>query len=244
MPRTPEVVPRRQGASTLAQIAAAVLSGAAAMYAIQSYQAPMSMTTNASPKDRQDGGAAAPPTARRQPTLSEPLPVPPPPKLAPSSMLVRKEPGGALQGILAGGTDDPERTPGLRQAARPQARLTPRSLGFSFGPQDLGADGIGRGFNKIEFRPMFNPRAQASGAKVKSSTRLLDKPTLRAQDILTPSGLRPEDAPEPEFWTEDRVQRVVGSGLIALVGLCYLFFSSGAFDAWRGKSRPNEEEAA
>ena len=214
MPRTPELVPRRQGAGTFAQIAAAVLSGAAAMYGIQSYTAPAS---------GQKPAEQAP--ARRQPALSEPLPVPPPPVLAKSSMLVKKEPGGAPQGVLAGGIDDPERRAGSRSGPE---RLTLRS------------EGIGRSFDRMRFSPMAPVGGVAPTGK--RSTRLLDKTPLDQKDILTPSDFRPEDAPEPVFWTEERVERVAGSGLVALIGLSYLFFTSGAFAALRGKGRPREEE--
>lgn len=217
MPRTPELVPRRQGAGTFAQIAAAVLSGAAAMYGIQSYKAPSSEPAPA------EQNPAAP--ARRQPALSEPLPVPPPPVLAKSSMLVKKEPGGAPQGVLAGGIDDPEPRAGSRSGPE---RLTLRS------------EGIGRSFDKMRFSPMAPVRGAAPAGK--RSTRLLDKAPLDQKDILTPSGFRPEDAPEPVFWTEGRVERVAGSGLVALIGLSYLFFTSGAFAALRGKGRPREDE--
>ena len=216
MPRTPEVVPRRQGSLTFAQIAAAVLSGAAVMYGLQSYKAP------AGPAQAEQPAPAGP--ERRQPTLSEPLPVPPPPKLAKSSMLVKKEPGGAPQGILAGGIDDPERRAGSQPGPE---RLTLRS------------EGIGRSFDRMRFSPMTPVRGVAPTGK--RSTRLLDKTPLDQKDILTPSDFRPEDAPEPVFWTEERVERVAGSGLVALIGLSYLFFTSGAFAALRGKGRPGGE---
>ncbi len=241
MARTPEVVPRRQGALTLAQIAAAVLSGAAAMYGIQSYTAPLRLPGAPHTQSAQASGALAP-EARKRPALSEPLPVPKPPILPRSSMLVKKEPGGAPQGVLAGGIDDPARTPGPLTANR--TRLTPRSFSSGFGAQSLGSDGIGRGFTKTEFRSMFTPSAQSAAAK--RSTRLLDKTPLDPKDLVAPSGFRPEDAPEPAFWTEERVERVAGSGLVALIGLCYLFFTSGAFAALRGKkpSRDDEEPAS
>lgn len=220
MPRTPELVPRRQGAGAFSQIAAAVLSGAAAMYAIQSYNTPIQ-----TPAAMEAPAAQTP--ARRQPSLSEPLPVPPPPKLAKSSMLVKKEPGGAPQGILAGGIDDPERRAGLQSGPE---RLTLRS------------EGIGRSFDRMRFNPMVPVRGVAPTGK--RSTRLLDKAPLDQKDILTPSGFRPEDAPQPVFWTEGRVERVAGSGLVALIGLSYLFFTSGAFAALRGKGRPGGEGTA
>jgi hypothetical protein len=166
---------------------------------------------------------------RKQPTLSEPVPVPPPPQPARSSLLVKKEPGGAPQGVLAGGIDEPQRRAGSQSGPE---RLAPRS------------EGIGRSFDRLKFTPMSPVRRAAPAGK--RSTRLLDKTPLDPKDLVAPSGLRPEDAPEPAFWTEERVERVAGSGLVALIGLCYLFFTSGAFAALRGKkpSRDDEEPAS
>ena len=55
-------------------------------------------------------------------------------------------------------------------------------------------------------------------------------------------GIWLQDVPEPEYWTEDRIRRVLGASLVALIGSFYLFFSSGAYRALRGK-RPSLEDA-
>jgi len=258
MPRgsAPEVVPRRRRVSLLAQIAVAVLSGAAAMYAIHSYQAPAGGAGR-------PGSAAAPPA---RPVEAKPLPPPlaaqknlPP---AQSSMLVVKEPGGAPDGMVRAYGDDPERSPRdqgpvhkIPEQKAPELKLNPRPFFSGFGSDKVGTDGIGHGFYRIVFRNLAPPpkaepppaqpppQPEPAAPPVKRMPRMIEKTPIDPKDLVTASGLRPEDAPEPVFWTEDRVLRVAGAALVALIGACYILFSSGAAGVLGGKSRRKEESA-
>ncbi len=238
-----EIVRKRTQAQAFTQILVAVISGAAAMYCLQSFKA--------------EAPAPAPAPALA-PAAPAPLPLPasnlpaPEPSARPaipkgeSAMLVVAEPGGAPQGMLHAANDDPMTGPAAAAVrsgavslqARP-AMEKPRLKGGgakpTFGVGGVSADGIGQKFIPLARRPGekgLESRAAADLGAGGPPKKIVFAPQPIAKEYrpdLTPAGaLLDPSAPQPKpFWTEDRVLRVGLSATLALVGIFYMIFQSG-----------------
>lgn len=247
----PQVNPRRKQTHPLLSITVAVLSGVAVMNAIQSYKADAPAPPAASaPKAATAPAVAAPappapvltmPKGTRTPSL-EPVP---------SSMMVKAEPGGAPEGVLRHYSDDSEdktrldeyvlydrhRGDSVQQDRGRDVRLQRKDFDSRFAR--VGSQGISGGFDKVSFnslaparrevtvKPVKRPKPRVPEAK--HSIVLLEKAPIADKDVFVPSLLHPEDVPERLFWTEDRILRVGGSLLIAVIGI--LFIMTSAFRA-------------
>jgi hypothetical protein len=132
------------------------------------------------------------PKAGRTP---EPLP-------AASSMMIKPEPRLAPRGVLRGSN---------------LPRLKSRSWSNEF--SKVGSEGITRGFSGVSFQP---PELQRDAAVVAPTRPRAKKGPAPREDEFLPSSLHPEILPEEPFWTQDRLLRVGGAALLALLGLLYI----------------------
>lgn len=142
-------------------------------------------------------------------------------------MMVKPEPGGAPEGMLRAYGDDPD-----SDKLRPrdsQVRLKSRPFRSEFSHGGVGSDGITRGFSKLDFAPPARARPKAVVPDAKMGPQMIEKDEIAQKDLFVPSALRPEEVKEPKFWTEARVYRAVGSGLIAVIGSFFILFRSGIF---------------
>lgn len=196
----PEVHPRRRPAHPLLRIAVAVLSGAAAMQAISAYKAGPARQT-APPASVKPPAAPQPP----KPKLEMPTPAsrPAPPRPAASSMLVAPEP-------LSG----PSASPHLIGS-----RLKTNSWNSEF--SRVGSQGIHRRFSNVG-AVQANPLHSAPLLTTKAQPKLLTQEPLPSEAVPISVETAPEIPLEKPFWTEDRLLRVGGSALVALLGLLYI----------------------
>jgi hypothetical protein len=247
-PQMVETIPRRTKLSLFPQVAIAVLSGAAAMYCIQNISAP------------RPAGGAAPAAPRPQPAPAQaPVPVSPDASLnlphmpdlnappPPQSMMVLPEPDGSAKETPAASAPEAEgRSASGAEAAGETAPPRP-------GPEFVPVAGIGMQFNRVQFhkpawkrqspaaarpRPAPSAATASPGRPASPDTRQIESvPVLFAKpplpDIAPPNIL--PSPPEPVFWTDERCLKVIASGLIALIGAYYVFFTSGLFSALSGR---------
>jgi len=211
---------------------------------------------------------ASPPPQRPAPTTEDlqdinavraQLPAP-----APSSMMVVPEPGGRGDGILAVDGDEsmlePEKSDKAGepdQPERPKAKTLSATgapvlhLGEPTDRRVIGGMKVGTGFGSKalhvhEFAKKEAPAPVAPKPKEKPKPQtkhyamLFEKTPIPRKDLYVPGLLNPDVVPEKEFWDEKRKRNVVLAGLIALFGIFYLLFATGAFGV--GKRREGDLE--
>lgn len=223
-----ETIPRRRPVNVWLQTTVAVLSGAAAMYCLQNLRG--------APSAPPPLPAAAPglgPAEKPGPVEEKAVTTPPPrlkgsKALPEKAMLVKPEPGGAPEGMVRAFYDDGVQVKGVSPYREMEAeKLPPRLV--------AKATVVGHGFSRLDFKPMTfarktpPPKAKAP-VPVKFYPQMLDKKPLTDKDLVRPSPLHPEDLPEKPFWTEERIFKVVASGLFAIVGFGYCLKASGLLD--------------
>jgi len=258
-----ELNPKPYKPNLFVQVSVAVISGAAAMYCIQNVRlAP----------------APSAPAARESAAKPPPLPGEPPPALPDSSieparfkiaaptarsMMIAPEPGGAGEGIVSVGADEPAaaRSEGdLRPAVKkkkPLAASTRKDIPAvhlrraSFhGP--YAGPAVGHGFESSQLAPRLFPKKETtappepeevSPEPVKTPPRLLVAPRILSvkpipqKDIFVPSLLHPEIVTERPFWNDERKYKALLSGLVSLFGVLYLLSALGFFNAFIAKPR-------
>ncbi len=220
-----EVVPRRRRSrlELLAQTGVAVVAGMAAMYVLQNYQASRELMPAVAPVE------PPPPPAETGPVLEALESVKPRPKPA-NSMLIKPEKGGAPMAMVSVfGEQAPERESArLRGKA---VKLEPRPMGSEYSAVGRGTEGIGRGFNKVEFAPLAEPKpVSVAGVRTVKTLETVRKGERPAEDFVS-SPLKPEEWGLSPFWTKDRQVRVGAAAAVAVVGFGYLLAASGALAA-------------
>lgn len=261
-----ELNPRPYKPNLFVQVSVAVISGAAAMYCIQNLRlAPAPRA----PEARESAAKAPPPS-------SEPPPALPDSSIAPArfkaaaptarSMMVVPEPGGAEEGILSVGADEPaaERRGGDSRTA-PKKKKSPEApvrkeipavhLRRASFHSPYAGPAVGRGFESAPLAPHLFPKKeeaapaeeeQAAPPPVKTPPRLIVAPRILSvkpipqKDIFVPSLLHPEIVPEKPFWNDERKYKALLSGLVALFGVLYLLSALGFFNAFIAKPRDSD----
>ena len=262
-----EINPRPRKPNLFVQVSVAVISGAAAMYCIQSFHA---AGESAAPALRQSSPAIEP-NAPQPPNQPAPGAPPPAPALDPGveppraqaappaavSMLIMPEPGGASGGIVSVGEDEP--VPGgtapsavkkTGSPATPARKETPVIHLQHSGLQSRYTGHIGHDFQSPQLAPRVYPKKEAPKAELAAEAlepkpaphfiavpRNLDEKGIPQKDIFVPSSLHPEFVPEQPFWDYERKRKAVFAGLIALSGILYLMSVHGLFTSLFSKAR-------
>ena len=244
-----ELNPRPRRLNLFVQVTVAVISGAAAMYFIQTVQPGALLGKYSSIQSKAPpltAHSAAPPAAASAPdpdVESNRFKAAPP---AAVSMLLVPEPGGAEADIVSVGDDasgPAERGVQPRVGAR---NLEPETSGKGTPIVHLKPSAFhgrsaqvgGHGFEESALTaPQFtNERKSVSEPEAPSRTaprfityprNLSDKP-IPQKDLIVPSILHPETAPEKPFWDFERKSKAAFAGLIAVSGLAYLLLMLGS----------------
>ncbi|MDX6768324.1 MAG: hypothetical protein SF051_02245 [Elusimicrobiota bacterium] len=233
---TVEVVPRRRRSrlELLVQTGVAVVAGMAAMYIVQNYQAGRQFSA-AAPAP---APAAAPAPAGPADGLEAPRRVTGRPQ-AEDHMRVIGERGvapPAMVGVF--GEQSPDRTGAPRRGKA--VRLEPRRMDSDFSALGSGAEGIGRGFDRVDFAPLAEPRpVVVPGAPTVGRMATVAKKGPDAEHAVS-SPLRPEDWGRAPFWTRERQARVGAAAAVSVGGFAYLLAASG-FLAGRKPERKEGE---
>lgn len=242
----PELNPRRNASrkGRFAQVAAAVLAGMAAMFCIQ----------NVIEFRREAARPAAPAPA------PEPEPVPEIALLlpegvkrqsapAPSSMLLKPEPGLSRTGtevVGVSGEEAPPRyeappppAPPPARAAKKKAmpRLENRSMESRFASSAVRDDGRFARLKRLEPREEAPPAAAPAPPPPKpkpvtgaSGIALIERGPTEAEH-LKPAPIAQHVTPAPVFWTRERKLQVGAALIVMVLGVLYLVFATGIKEA-------------
>lgn len=122
-------------------------------------------------------------------------------------------------------------SPSSSMLIKPESRLAPRgalrgpdyprlkSRGWSSEFSKVDSEGITRGFSSVRFQA---PELKPAAAVVPPSRPQAKKGPARGSDESVPSTIYPDLTPEEVFWTRDRLLRVGGASLLALLGVLYI----------------------
>jgi len=248
----PELNPRRVAPTKarFAQVSAAVLSGMAAMFCLQ----------NVIEFRREAALIAAPPSiaAPAEPQLPEPdIALPAGVRRqagpAPSSMLIKSEPGLHKSESTVLGVSGEEAPPKFEALeVRPPSvakvnkkempHLETRDMESKFASRAVRNDGR---FSEIKRRkaiekyeaPDFSPAAAKKAAPLQGSTGIKILERKAEPENLQPAPISQITVPDPVFWTKER-KFSVGLAIALLVfGVAYLIYASGI----RNDAPPREE---
>ncbi|MFI5345037.1 MAG: hypothetical protein ACHQ51_01565 [Elusimicrobiota bacterium] len=266
----PELNPRPNKPNLFVQVSVAVISGAAVMYVVQNFSdAPVVqrfLFTKAAPQ----AAAKAPEPEKHSlperpvPTAEDLQDINAVkgdlPKPAASSMMVVPEPGGREAGILGVGDDESMLEPEKPQEPGEPERPKPKTLSATGAPvvrlsetenrEVIGGMKVGKGFGSSgmhlhqfaqkEAAPPPVVRTVKPKPRTRHYTRVFEKTPIPRKDLFMPGMLDPDAPPEKVFWDESRKRNVILAGLVALCGVFYLLFGTGAFGV--GKRRAGDFE--
>ena len=238
----PELNPRRvpPTKARFAQVTAAVLSGMAAMFCIQ----------NVIEFRREAARPAAPAAA------ASPEPAPPPPDIdlpagvrrqagpAPSSMMLKPEPGLSAAPVSVVGVSGEEAPPKYTPPAAPpppkakkkeMPRLQDRTMESPFASNAVRNDGR---FSRIKRMapkeeppeapaPAAPPPEPVAGA---SAMAVIERPGEEPEH-LKPAPIAQITVPEVVFWTKERKLQVGAALVVMVLGVLYLVYATGIKDA-------------
>lgn len=236
----PELNPRRLSSrrDRFGQIAAAVLAGMGAMYCIQNLDEARRARPSAEPAPIPAAPAPAP-----EPELAAPAPSPRPPAPAPSSMLLKSEPGVSGVDASVAGVFGEQAPPRIEQAPEapkkkakaPPPRLQNRAMDSPFASGIIRNDGsrfapIQRRAPKEEPEPEAPKPAAPKPAAGAAALKVIERPEP-APENLKPALIAQIAPPERVFWTRERQYRFGAAALLAVLGVVYFIYASGALDA-------------
>lgn len=238
----PELVPRKVTSkkARFAQVAAAVLSGMAAMFCLQ----------NVIEFRREAALVAAPPPAAAPAEPSAPEPNTALPEgvkrqagPAPSSMMLKAEPGLAASEATVVGVSGEEAPPAFETAQAPPAagakkkkkempRLETRDMESKFASRAVRNDGR---FSEIKRRreaptheaPVFAPAPEKKTEPPRGSTGIKLLERASEPEHLKPAPIAQITVPEKVFWTKERKFSVGGAIALFFFGIIYLIYASG-----------------
>ncbi|MDO8757304.1 MAG: hypothetical protein Q7J64_04785 [Elusimicrobiota bacterium] len=238
----PELVPRRKASTKarFAQVAAAVLSGMAAMFCLQNViEFRREAALNAAParvSAPSEPSAPEPDIALPQGVKRQAGPVP-------SSMLLKPEPGMAASPATVVGVSGEEAPPKFEAPEAPPPpvakkkkkelpRLETRDMESKFASRAVRNDGR---FSEIKRHrevenyepPAFAPAPEKRAAPIEGSTgiKLLERES--EPEHLKPAPIAQITVPERVFWTKERKLSVGIAIALFVFGIIYLIYASG-----------------
>lgn len=236
----PELNPRRNATKSgrFAQVSAAVLAGMAAMFCLQ----------NVIEFRREAARPAAPaPTPAPEPFPEIALLLPQGVKRqmspAPSSMMLKPEPGLNTTEVSVVGVSGEEAPPKYEAPPPPSApkaqkkempRLQERNIESKFASNAVRNDGR---FARIKHRAPAEEAPQAAAPApppkpvVGASVVALIKRDSSEPENLKPAPIAQIAVPEAVFWTRERKLQVGAALLVMVLGIIYLIYASGVRDA-------------
>ncbi|MDP3542547.1 MAG: hypothetical protein Q8T11_08800 [Elusimicrobiota bacterium] len=241
----PELNPRRNASrkGRFAQVAAAVLAGMAAMFCLQNViefrrEAARPAAPAPAPEPAPEIALLLPDGVKRQ---SAP---------APSSMMLKPEPGLSRTGtevVGVSGEEAPPRyeapppppPPAARAAKKkPMPRLQDRAMDSRFASNAVRADGRFSTLKRLEPKQEEPPAAAPAAAPPPapkpvtgaSGIALIERPHAEPEH-LKPAPIAQLTPPEIVFWTKERKLQVGAALIVMVLGILYLIYATGIKEA-------------